>query len=231
MKLPAPRLFLSVVLMAAPMGACATSGDGMQEKLYDATRGYNKALRWSDYDRAAAYVPAESEDRFLDEHQSVEDELVVLDYQLTRLKFEKQDGIASCRVKITWHTDRNLIVRETFVDQLWQFYEGSWYLVDEWRAQGEPLAIFAEKGEQMELDHPYLPGLDRFRDLRDIGLSDDEKRARDKARRKASREASNSHSAPRGKSAAPGGAGAGGVEALPDDEKTSLPVTHPSSGL
>lgn len=197
----------------------------MQEKLYDATRAYNRALRWSDYDRAAAYVPAEAEDRFLDEHQAVEEELVVLDYELTRLKLEKQDGIASCRVRISWHTDRNLIVKETMVDQVWQFYQGAWYLVDEWRATGDPLGIFAEKGENKAIAHPYLPGLDQFRDARDIGLSEEDKRARDKDRRKAARKAK-----ARGDDAAhPRTYATSEVAPVPEDEKHQLPATnHPS---
>src|SRR5690606_14784204 len=131
------------------------------------------------------YVPPESEDAFLDEHQAVEDELVVLDYRLTRLKIEKQLGIASCRVEVQWHTDRNLVVRDTEVEQVWQWHDGNWVLVDEFRVKGEPLTIFAEKGDEGLLEHPYLPGLEDYRKTRDIGLTETDKRKRDRARRKA----------------------------------------------
>jgi hypothetical protein len=168
---------------------CANAGDGMQEKLYETTRAYNRALRWADYDRAAAYVPAEAEDAFLDDHGRFEEELVMIDYNLTRLKMEQQQGIATCRVKLSWHTDRSNVIRDTEVEQVWQFFQGQWYLVDERRVDGEPLALFAEMGEEQELEHPYLPGLFEFRDKRDIGLSDKEQKDRDRERRRARRRA------------------------------------------
>jgi len=199
-----PAVFGLGAAMALGMGVAGCSSlDGMQEKLYDATRGYNRSLRWSDWDRAAEYLPPESADGFLDSHETVSERLVVIDYEMTRLKLDKNTGRAACRVQIEWHTDDRLIVESTTVDQWWQFYEGGWFLVDERRVAGKPLTIFAERGgdedhsenaddgavASAEVPHPYLPGLDRFRDSRDIGLSEDEKRARDKARRKAARKA------------------------------------------
>jgi hypothetical protein len=187
------RLCLAlVVTLASPALGCATA-DGMQEKLYDATRGYNRALRWGDFDRAAAYLPDPSVDAFLSQTEEVEDKLVIIDYQLSRLKLEKQTGQAASRVEIKWHTDDRLIVEETIVDQTWQFYEGQWFLVDERRARGKPLAIFAEtptdENDEAVADspHPYLPGLEGFRDTHEIGLSPQEKRVRDRDRRRARR--------------------------------------------
>lgn len=186
-------LALAVVLTSPVLGLGCATADGMQEKLYDATRGYNRALRWGDFDRAAAYIPDAAVDAFLSQSERVEDKLVILDYQLSRLKLDKQTGQAASRVEIQWHTDDRLIVEETIVDQTWQFYEGQWYLVDERRARGKPLAIFAES-ERDEHDevvpgspHPYLPGLEDFRETHEIGLSPQEKRAKDRARRKARR--------------------------------------------
>lgn len=201
-RLTLPAL-LTVGAVTVGGAAGCTSLDQMQEKLYDATRAYNRSLRWADWDRAAEHLPPESADGFLDSHETVDERLVVIDYELTRLKLDKPTGRAACRVEIQWHTDDRLIVEHTTVDQWWQYYEGGWYLVDERRVAGKPLAIFAELGgdedhaENVEdervasgpLDHPYLPGLERFRDSRDIGLSEDEKRKRDRARRKAARKA------------------------------------------
>ena len=155
----------------------------MVDKLYDATRSYNRSLRWGDWDRAAEHLPGNAADAFIDSHMKVEERLVVIDYQMTRLEVDKQNGIAHSQVQISWHTDDHLVVRNTTVDHLWQWYEGRWYLVDERRGSGRPLAIFAEvaAGET----HPYLPGLEAFRDEYAIGLDADEKRERERAAREA----------------------------------------------
>lgn len=154
----------------------------MQTKLRDATSGYNRAVRWSDFDRAAGYLPGLSQVAFLEHHEEVSEQLVIVDYELTRLDLDKQSGIAACRAEISWHTDRRLILETTSVDQLWQWHEGRFVLVDERRSGGSPLAIFAEVAED---PHPYLPGIEAYRQAYSIGEDDQKGRlARRRPRRK-----------------------------------------------
>lgn len=166
-------LSLSLLLL---LGACAT-GDGMQNKLRDATSAYNRSVRWSDFDRAAAYLPEASQVAFLEHHDEIGERLVIVDYELTRLDLDKNTGIAASRAEISWHTDRRLILESTSVDQLWQWHEGRFVLVDERRSGGSPLAIFAEVGED---PHPYLPGIEAYRQIHSIG--EDEKTGRRRRR-------------------------------------------------
>ncbi|MFV8751290.1 hypothetical protein ACNOYE_12165 [Nannocystaceae bacterium ST9] len=176
------RSLLALVVSVTPLLGCAAS-DGMIEKLYDSTRAYNRSLRWGDWDRAASYLPQKSVDEFVEAHQAVEEKLVVIDYEMARIEVDKQTGIAASQVRISWHTESELIVRETTVNHLWQWHEGRWVLVDERRSGGKPLGIFAEVEEGDH--HPWLPGLAAYREEFAIGLSDDEKRKRDRAQRKA----------------------------------------------
>jgi hypothetical protein len=146
-------------------GGCMT-GDGMQSKLRDATTEYNRSLRWRDVDRAAEFLPADAQQRFLARQEDVEEELIVLDYELTRLDLDKQTGVAASRATIWWHTEDSTIVEDTTVDQLWQWNDGKFVLVDERRASGTPLVLFAEVDEG---EHPYLPGLHAYRKQHEIG--------------------------------------------------------------
>jgi hypothetical protein len=173
-------LLLSSVI-AGP--GCAGASDGMLEKLYDSTRAYNRSLRWGDWDRAAEHLPSKSADAFIESHQEVEDRLVVIDYEMTRLEIDKVNGVAASEAEISWHTEDHLVVRTTTVSHVWQWYEGRWVLVDERRSGGRPLKIFAEVAEDQP--HPYLPGLEAFREEYAIGEDNDEKRKRERARRKA----------------------------------------------
>ncbi len=171
-------MMLLLPLLGLGAQACAT-GDGMVDKLYDTTRAYNRSLRWADFDRASEHLPPASSDAFLDQHDLSRDKLVIIDYEMMRLKVNKQEGTAAARVQVQWHTDDRLIVEKTVVDQVWQWYEGRWFLVDERRISGEPVVMFAE-GEKIagvEEDHPYLPGLIKFREERGIGLEGAEKAA------------------------------------------------------
>lgn len=176
------RLLSRVTLcmsLSLALGACAT-GDGMQEKLRDATRGYNGAIRWGDVDRAAGYLPQESVDAFLQRMDQSAEKLVIVDYQVTRLDLDKKAGVAASRAEILWHTDRRLVVETTHVDHLWQFHDGRFVLVDERRSGGTPLGVFAEVGDT---DHPWLPGLKIYRETHEIGEDNKKKKKRRGKRR------------------------------------------------
>lgn len=150
------------------------TGDGMQTKLRDASSAYNRALRWGDIDRAAHFLPAEAQQEFLERHEDVREKLVIVDYDVIRLDLDRERGVAASRAEITWHPDRSNVVKKTTIDQAWQFYEGDFVLVDERRASGTPLGIFAE---DEELEHPYLPGLASFREAHEIGKENKHTRA------------------------------------------------------
>lgn len=174
----ATRIAVLSTLLAS---ACAT-GDGMHDKLRDATSGYNRAVRWSDFDRAAGFLPEASQTAFLTDREELDDRLIIVDYELTRLDLDKETGIAASRAEISWHTDRRLILETTSVDQLWQWHEGAFVLVDERRSGGTPLAIFAEPEEDV---HPYLPGIEAYREQFAIGKDEKvERRKRRRARRR-----------------------------------------------
>lgn len=173
-------LAAAFVLLAAVTTGCMT-GDGMQEKLRDATRLYNGSIRWGDADRAAQWLPAESQKAYLERFASVEERLVIVDYEMTRLDLDRTNGVAASRARISWHTERELIVRTTHVDQLWQFHEGQFVLVDERRAGGDTLALFAEPKED---PHPFLPGLEKYREAHEIGKDNDKRAKRRRKRRK-----------------------------------------------
>lgn len=177
------------LVLACLLAAGCVSADGMNTKLRDATTGYNRALRWGDIDRAAEYLPAAAQQSFLDRQEKIREKLIVADYEVTRLDLHKETGVAASRATITWHTERSTIIKVTHVDQLWQFHEGDFVLVDERRSGGDPLAIFAEVGES---PHPYLPGLETYRKAHEIGEENKKKgrrkrRGRDKGVQTASR--------------------------------------------
>jgi hypothetical protein len=172
-----PVLLASLLLLPACL-----SGDGLSDKLRDATRGYNSALRWGDIDRAAEFLPATSQDVFMITQDEAREDLVIVEYDVTRLDLDHERGVAASRALITWHTEKMLIVKETIVDQLWQFHDGDFVLVDERHAGGDPLPIFAEVEE---VPHPYLPGLEAFREANEIGK---ENKGRKRSRRRARQE-------------------------------------------
>ena len=175
-----------VLALLTLCSGCMT-GDGMASKIRDTSSAYNRALRWGDIDQAVQYVPPTSRDEFLARHEVAEEKLVVVEYDVIRLDLDRERGVAASRAEIVWHTDRELVVERTTVDQLWQFHEGQFVLVDERRAGGTPLSIFAEVAED---PHPYLPGLETYRKEHKIGEENkyEQKRGRRKQEKAAAPE-------------------------------------------
>jgi hypothetical protein len=177
-------LLLGVAILAGTsLGACSF-GDGMHSKLMDASSGYNRNLRWGDVDRASEYLPQASRNAFLAQQEELEEELVIVDYDVTRLSMDKHRGTATSRAEISWHTDRRLILEHTVVDQAWQWHDARWVLVDERRVSGTPLAMFAEVEETR---HPYLPGIEAYRKAHKIGEEDSKGRGRSRRGRRGER--------------------------------------------
>ncbi len=158
--------------------ACAT-GDGMASKLQDASRDYNRYLRWGDQDRAAAFLPSGSQQAFIEQREALADRLSLVEYEVTRMTLDKQHGTAVSRVELSWHTDRDLVVRKTTLEQTWQWFEGRWILVDERRVGGTPLAGFVEPGAP----HPYLPGIETFRRTHGIKTGEEDAKKHRRAAR------------------------------------------------
>jgi len=159
------RRWAFLVSLVSCGGSCV-SGDGLQTELRNATTEYNRSLRWGDFDRAAEHLPVKSQQAFLEQHEAVREELVIVDYEVTRLDLDAGTGVATSRAEVSWHTDRQLVLKTTEVEQVWQFFAGQFVLVDEHRKHGTPLTVFADPAET---PHPYLPGLEVFRKEHSIG--------------------------------------------------------------
>lgn len=164
--------------MTAGLGGCATM-NGLSDKFDIASRSYNRALRWDDLDSAMTYLPPESVAGFLAERDVTGDSIKIVDYDRVRVQVDQKLAQGFVRVMLQWHYDDSVTVETCIVDQVWQYHNGDWTLVEEWQIKGTPLFLFAEYDEDHpDAPHPYLPGLASFRETRMIGLSDTEKRKR-----------------------------------------------------
>ncbi len=151
--------------------------NGLSDKFDIASRSYNRALRWDDMDTAVAFLPPESVPGFLAERETTEDVIKIVDYDRVRVQVDQKHAQGFVRVMLQWHYDDSLTVETCMIDQIWQYHSGDWTLVEEWQIKGSPLFFFADYDEEdPEAPHPYLPGLESFRETRMIGLSDAEKR-------------------------------------------------------
>lgn len=148
---------------------CAVSRNAIKDKLERSTQAYARATRWGDWDAAANYVPEEKAGAYASRGESLREDVTVVDRELLSLKYSPEKASAQVRYALSWQRDREIVVRDTVLEEAWVFYSGKWYLVSHARLSGEPFELIGEtKGPDpaKRFKDPLLPGRQAFLALR-----------------------------------------------------------------
>lgn len=127
--------FATLVSMSSP--ACLTPK--RVEPLGDAVRIYNDAVRWERFEMASARIPTARRDDFLDQRETLRDDLRISHYKVVRVRRDKTGRRAKVHLKYTWHLDSKGIVRTTHTVQQWERSGKAWLLRSEAYLRGEPM--------------------------------------------------------------------------------------------
>jgi hypothetical protein len=146
---------LVLIAVTLTIGACGGSQKRSSDLLYD-VRAYNEGVRWVKLPQAAVRILPSEREAFLDERESLEEDLRIDDYEITRLKMhgETQDT-ADVQIKWTWHMDAQGIVHTTTSKQEWKRYGKRWLMLKEAHVRGDempgiPEAVEEPDGEEGE---------------------------------------------------------------------------------
>jgi hypothetical protein len=145
--------FLAVVLVVA---ACAGSAQERNEALTDDVRSFQDGVRWKRYEEAAAFVPPDRREKFLDDRDEIDHDLRIDDFEVERVKVGSGASEAIVQVRFTWHLDSVGAVHETVVDERWKKAGKSWHIVSAEHKRGEkmPAVIDDEKPESQPASGP-----------------------------------------------------------------------------
>lgn len=157
-------LLMALSLGSLPSG-CAVSRDAIKDKLETSTQAYARATRWGDWDAAANYVPEESAPEYARRGESLREDVTVVDRELLSLKYQPEKASATVRYSLSWQRDREIVVRDTVLEEGWVFFAGKWYLVAHKRLSGEPLELMGEAktpNPDKRFSDPLLPGRQAF---------------------------------------------------------------------
>ena len=148
---------MRAALVLILLGACGGSARERQEDLMDAAREFQNGLRWRNYDQAAAHVPSEIRERFLDAHEELDDNLRVDDYEIERITVEKDARHAMIRVRLTWHLEHVGTVHETVVDESWERQGKVWRILGSAHRRGEEMPPEAVSSQTIAAERPTAP--------------------------------------------------------------------------
>ncbi|MCK6547886.1 hypothetical protein L6R52_18685 [Myxococcota bacterium] len=124
-------LALSAALLALGVASCAAQKkrDALNQ-LQESIEAYNEAYRWKNYERAAAYVPADLRGAFLAAHEDEVSSLHVEDWQLLDVNVETPQA-AKVTVRVRYMQLPSVIVEKKTVVQHWHEVNGAWILETE----------------------------------------------------------------------------------------------------
>lgn len=140
-------LIAALALCAVASAGCMFDGYSTRDRVTFAARQYNEDVRWGRFLQAAAHVPKDRKDRFLEQHKNLDDDLEIADYDMTGIEIDKSDKKhekITAHVDYTWTLKSTGLVRKTSTTQEWEEKDGTWYMAKEERVKGTPLALFDE---------------------------------------------------------------------------------------
>jgi hypothetical protein len=134
------------------LGACLTPTQRREDDLMRSAREWNDDFRWGRYDIAGQAMPADERQLFLSRQQAVGDDLVMADFEVTAINFQKGSETASVNVKIEWYRKSDPTVRSASLQQRWEVREGHWMMVKQRRVSGDRFPLVPEPVAAPPLD-------------------------------------------------------------------------------
>jgi hypothetical protein len=147
--------FAAFVTLAA-LAACSSPQKRTESLLETSTR-FQEGLRWRRFEDAASHVPPAERESFLDEHDELDKDLRIDDYEVIRVHFKDGHEEAQVQVKYSWHLDGEGVVKETVTDQTWKLHGSAWWLEEEAKKRGEDMpgiTLSHEKPDKPTKPHP-----------------------------------------------------------------------------
>ena len=133
-------LFLaSLSLLVCSMSTGCGPRVPQRDAMMSAVRGFNENVRWRRFPEAASRIPRPQRDPFLDERETLEDDLRIDEYEIKRVKLGDKKRTARVQIRYTWHRDSKGLVHKTTATQQWERRSGRWYMAQERRVRGKSM--------------------------------------------------------------------------------------------
>ncbi len=108
-------------------------------------RAYGNGLRWRDFPAAAMHVAPARRSVFLEQRETLDEDLRIADWEMTRLEYDDTRYRAEVQIEYTWLLDSRGIVHATVTRQWWSRHGDRWLLDREVHVRGEPMPGLAER--------------------------------------------------------------------------------------
>lgn len=120
----------SLVVLASAVGCAAAHMKDAMRELEESLEAYNEAYRWKNYERAAAFVPADLRAAFLATYEDEDNSLHVEDYKVLNVDMQSETA-ATVVVRVRYMLLPSVNVEKATLVQHWHRLNGAWTLETE----------------------------------------------------------------------------------------------------
>ncbi len=132
-------LFLGLALLG-----CLTATQRREDDLIREARVFNDDLRWARWDQMGAAMPADEKHLFLERAALVGTDLVMCDFEVKSVNFEKDSSAANVTAYVEWYMKADPTLRQTTLTQRWENRTGRWQMIKQRRSQGARFPLVPE---------------------------------------------------------------------------------------
>jgi hypothetical protein len=140
------RLALSLVLVASALG-CMSPTQRREDDLMQNARIWNDDFRWGRWDIVGQSMTPEENKLFQKRKNLVDEDLVIVDYEVTAIHFLEHSQAATVDVKMQWYKKAEEIVRHVTLQQRWERRGGRWMMIKQRRVRGDRFPLVPEPAE------------------------------------------------------------------------------------
>jgi len=137
-------LQLLCVLSLSSMLGCLSPSQRREDDLFRDARMFNDDFRWGRWDILGQSMTPEENALFQARKNLVDTDLVIVDYEVTAVKFIEKSEAATVDVKLEWYRKSDPSVRQATLQQRWELRAGRWMMIKQRRARGDRFPLVPE---------------------------------------------------------------------------------------
>jgi hypothetical protein len=137
------RTFATALLFASALG-CMTPSQRREDDLVRDARMFNDDFRWGRWDILGQSMTPEENALFQARKDLVDTDLVIVDYEVTAVRFMEHSEAATVDVKLEWYKKSDPSVRQATLQQRWELRGGRWMMIKQRRARGDRFPLVPE---------------------------------------------------------------------------------------
>jgi hypothetical protein len=151
------RILATAALVVTALAACLTPTQRREDDFVREARIWNDDFRWARWDEVGQSMPPEEHALFQARKDLVDADLVMADYEITRISFLHGSCAATVDVTVQWYKKSDPTVRQASLQQRWDLRNGRWLMIKQRRVRGDRFPLVPEPVERNGHDESPAP--------------------------------------------------------------------------